>query len=335
MRKELDNNSANILFTERVPKQDDILRELSGYASMTILDEKPSEDRLCKIAADAHIIVPIFARITRRVINSSQNLRAIVRYGTGLDNVDVNAATERGIIVTNVPDYATISVAEHAIALTLALSKRLLIANNLIRAGKLGGSWTILPDELTGIEVAGKVLGIIGLGRIGREVAKRANALGMRVIAYDPFIDSNTIQRENAIPIDRLEDLLRESDFVSIHVPLTDKTLNLIDEERLKIMKKSAFLINTSRGKVVNQAALINALEKGWIAGAALDVFEKEPLDINDPLTKFSNVILTPHSAGYTYNALERLKNTVVTQIKCILRGERPPHIVNPEVYTT
>jgi D-3-phosphoglycerate dehydrogenase / 2-oxoglutarate reductase len=326
-------NRVQILLTERLPRQNDIQKELADIASVVALEDKPDEDSLCKLVGSTNIIVPLFAKITRKVIESSQNLVAIVRYGTGVDNIDLNAATEKGVIVTCAPDYATISVAEHTITFILALSKKLLIADRLTRMGKLGQSWSVLPNDVLAVEVAGKTLGIIGFGRIGKEVAKRANALGMKVIAYDPLIDSNNIWKENVTPVDRLEELLPESDFISIHVPLNEMTYNLIGERELKMMKRSAFLINTSRGKIVNQTALIKALEEGWIAGSALDVYEKEPLDPDNPLTKLSNVILTPHSAWYTDAALERLKDTVVTQIKCILKNEKPPHIVNPEVY--
>jgi D-3-phosphoglycerate dehydrogenase len=326
-------NRVQILLTERLPRQNDIQKELADIASVVTLEDKPDEDSLCKLVGSTNIIVPLFAKITRKVIESSQNLVAIVRYGTGVDNIDLNAATEKGVIVTCAPDYATISVAEHTITFILALSKKVLIADRLTRTGKLGQSWSVLPNDVLAIEVAGKTLGIIGFGRIGREVAKRANALGMKVIAYDPMIDSHNIWKENVTPVDRLEELLPESDFVSIHVPLNEMTYNLIGERELKMMKRSAFLINTSRGKIVNQTALIKALEEGRIAGSALDVYEKEPLDPDNPLTKLSNVILTPHSAWYTDAALERLKDTVVTQIKCILKNEKPPHIINPEVY--
>jgi HAD superfamily phosphoserine phosphatase-like hydrolase len=247
-------------------------------------------------------------------------LRVVGRAGIGVDNIDINAATARGIAVVNAPNGNVRAAAEHTIALLFALSRNIPQAHNLLRDGVWG------KNHFMGCEVAGKTLGIIGLGKVGTQVARRAMALEMDVIAYDPFIE----QGPN-VPLVTLDDLLRHSDYVTLHVPLTTITAGMIGMRELRLMKKSAFLINCARGKVVDEAALYEVCKNEQIAGAALDVFEHEPLT-NSPLLDLNNVILTPHLGGTTHEAMHASAIEVAREVRAVLAGEYPQHIINPEV---
>lgn len=247
-------------------------------------------------------------------------LRVVGRAGIGVDNIDISAATQRGVAVVNAPNGNVRAAAEHTIALLFALSRNIPQADHLLREGVWG------KNRFMGIEVAGRTLGIIGLGKVGSQVAKRAKALEMEVIAYDPFIEPRP-----DIPMMSLDDLLRQSDFVTLHVPLTPITENMIGERELDLMKDTAYIINCARGKVINEAALYDACRNGRIAGAALDVFEREPMT-GSPLLELNNVIVTPHLGGTTTEAMHASSLEVAQQVQALLRGQYPTHIINPEV---
>jgi len=290
-----------------------------------------SEEELLKLVPDVDIIVVDGrTRITSRVIDSASRLKAIVRTGIGLDNIDVNAATRRGVYVIFPPYSEVEAVAEHTILLMLAVSRNLVVADKEMRRGNY---W--FRTKVLGTELAGKVLGLIGLGRIGCRVALIASkGFGMKVIAYDPYVNKERAKQCNADLVS-LEELLVKSDFISIHAVLTKETFHLINEERLKLMKRTAFIINTARGAIIDEKALYKALTEKWIAGAALDVFEDEPnIDPNNPLFKLENVVVTPHIGGYTQEAAERIGKELSECIKKVLRGEIPPieNIANKEV---
>ncbi|MET1159887.1 MAG: D-2-hydroxyacid dehydrogenase [Thermoprotei archaeon] len=264
--------------------------------------EEPEEDELVELVKDVDaLIVRSKPLVTRRVIEAANKLKIIVRAGVGLDNIDLDAAKEKGIEVANVPEAATNSVAELAIGLMISVLRKIAYADRMMRQGK----W--VKKESMGFELRGKTLGIIGMGRIGRAVARIAyHGFGMKILYYDVYRAPREFEEEVRARYVDLETLLRESDIVSIHVPLTPETKHLINEERLKLMKKNAILINTARGAVVNTNALIKALKEGWIAGAGLDVYEEEPLPPDHPLLKLDNVVLTPHIGASTYEAQER-----------------------------
>ena len=312
-----------------VPKiHEDGIKLLEPIAEVVITEKYESEDALIELCrdADAVIITRGMIPFTRRAIEASPKLKIIARVGVGYDNVDVEAATEHGIWVTIAPVNAP-SVAEHAIALLLALSKKLLLRDKRIR----DGTWYYErrdPTELMGVDVYGKTLGVIGLGRVGKEVAIRAKCFGMRVVYYS-ITRKEDLEKSLGLEYKPLDELLKESDFVSLHVPLTRGTYHMIGERELKLMKNTAYLINMARGAVVDTNALIKALKEGWIAGAALDVFEEEPLPPNHPLTKLDNVILTPHVADYTYDCTRRLAITAAEEVLRVLRGDKPLYRVN------
>ena len=260
-------------------------------------------------------------QVTAQVIQAADRLAVIGRAGTGVDNIDLEAATLRGIVVVNVPDSNAVSVAEHTIALLLALARHLPQADAALRARR----WS--SQGLKGIEVRGKKLGIIGLGRIGSAVARRAQGLEMEVMAHDPFVSLDYAARQG-VTLVSLDELLRESDFVSLHVPLTERTRGLIGAEELAMMKPLAHLINCARGGIVDEEALCAALDAGTLAGAALDVFAEEP-PTDSPLLRNPRVILTPHLAASTDEAQRQAAQEIARQVVAVLKGQAPRYPVN------
>ncbi|ADM27215.1 Glyoxylate reductase [Ignisphaera aggregans DSM 17230] len=316
-----------IIVTYRIDEEG--LKLLKSIGDVFISEKMiTSEDELIKNISDTDAVLAVrgVEPFTRRVLESAPKLKIIARHGVGYDKIDVNAANELGIWVTIAPVNAS-TVAEHTIALIMALAKKLFKLDRFVRDGVWYKERMEFPD-LLGIDLAGRVLGIIGLGRIGQEVAKRALALGMKVIYYD-IVRREDLERTWNIEYRSLNELLRTSDFVSIHVPLTNETYHMIGEKELRLMKPTAYLVNTARGAVIDTDALVKALKEGWIAGAGLDVFEEEPLPPNHPLTKLDNVILTPHAASLTIECRRRLAITAAEEIIRVLRGGEPRYPVN------
>jgi D-3-phosphoglycerate dehydrogenase len=272
-----------------------------------------TEDQLVTAVPGYHaLVVRSATRITRRVIAAATDLRVIGRAGVGVDNVDSEAATERGIVVMNTPTGNTITTAELALALLLALARHVARGDRQVRKG----SWS--KKNLTGSELTGKQLGVVGLGRIGRVVADRALGLKMRVVAYDPYLSGSSAQVAPGAPeIDLvdLDRLLATSDFVTLHVPLMDSTRNLISKERIARMKPGARLVNAARGGLVDEAALLQALESGHLAGAALDVFAEEPPPKDHPLLQRDDVIVTPHLGASSHEAQQNVAVDVAHQV--------------------
>jgi glyoxylate reductase len=256
------------------------------------------------------------------------NLKIIANYAVGYNNIDVEEATKRGIMVTNTPGVLTETTADFAWALLMAIARRIVEADKFVREGKFRG-WG--PMLLLGTDVFGATLGIVGFGRIGQAMARRALGFNMRVLYYDNSRIDEQIEKELKATFVDLPTLLKESDFVTLHVPLTKQTHHLIGEKELKMMKKDAYLINTARGPVVDEKALVKALKEGWIKGAALDVFEKEP-EIEPELLKLDNVVLAPHIASASYATRSKMSVMVAENIIKALNGEVPPNLVNPEV---
>lgn len=288
------------------------------------------EEDISKVVEELDPVAIIAVRgaehIGRVVFDKGPSLIVIARNGVGYDRIDVNTATERGIWVTMTPVKELFhAVAEHAISLMMCLARKICIADRHVRRG----GW--LYDSLRGLSLVDKIVGIIGLGRIGSEIARRARALGMRVLYYSK---SRKPELEERLGIEYagLEALLSLSDFVVIAVPLTEETENMIGEGELKTMKDSAYLINVSRGAVVDRNALIKALRERWIAGAALDVFHIEPLPRDDPLLELENVILTPHIAWFTEEAEVAMAKTAAEEVLRAIRCEEPLYPVNPRV---
>src|SRR5256712_11080908 len=267
------------------------------------------------------LVVRSETKVTTDIISAADKLQVVGRAGVGVDNIDLDAATEKGVVVVNAPTGNVISAAEHAIALMLSLSRHIPEANASLRSGK----WE--RGRFQGTEVRGKTLGIVGLGQVGSEVARRAKGLEMRVLAHDPFVPE---ERARVLGVDvvPMEKLVKESDYITVHTTLTEGTKRLIGEAELRAMKPSARVINTARGGIVDEAALKQALDEGWIAGAAIDVWEKEPLT-SHPLFESDKVVVTPHLGASTAEAQERVAVDVAEQIMAVLRGEPARYAVN------
>lgn len=286
--------------------------------SLTVLQCK-TEDDLINECKEADILINQYAPITDKVIKSLPNLKLVVRYGVGVNNVDLVSASSHGVQVCNVPDYGMNEVADQALAMMMALTRKVVLNNNLVRQGVWDYSKSI-PIFRHGVQT----IGVIGVGRIGKQFAKRVNALGARVIAFD------TAKRSvpDYIEMVSFEELVKESDIISIHCP-ADNNIDLFSTDEFSKMKKTAYLINVSRGGIVNEEALDNALKNNLIAGAALDVTNIEPLDVNSPLLKHDNFIVSPHMAWYSEEAALELKRKVAEEAARFAKGEEVHYPVN------
>jgi phosphoglycerate dehydrogenase-like enzyme len=281
-----------------------------------------SETELVDAVTEADILLAdIGTPVTARVLAAGRRLRAVMCYASGVDHVDVPAATAHGVFVITTRGYATVAVAEHTLALLLAVARKLVPAHR--DAARV--SWREWPP-LRGLEVAGKTLGVIGLGPIGRAVAARALALGMRVLTH-----SRSGSVTDAPAVD-LGSLLHDADVVSLHCALTPERFHLIGERELRSMRPTAILLNTARGALVDETALVRALAEGWIAGAGLDVLETEPPPPDHPLLRLESVVVTPHNAYNSREADERFRSIIRTQVRRVLAGDPPDIFVNPEV---
>jgi D-3-phosphoglycerate dehydrogenase len=300
-----------------------ILREAG--ATLTYGDAK-NEAELIELVRDADAIIDVYIPITARVIDSLKKCRIIVRRGIGYDNVDVTAATAKGIPVANVLDYCIEEVADHTMALLLSVARRVVRGTKQIESG----GWNF-RELLPVPALKNCTLGLVGFGKIPRAVAKRARCFGLNIQASDPFIPSE-LAEEHGVKLVSLEELLKSSDFISVHAPLNDKTRGMISKREFAMMKPSAVLINTARGPVVDEEALIEALESGRIAFAALDVMTKEPPTPDNPLRKMANVILTPHLAWYSENSARLAGEKAAQDIVRVFNGYFPKYLVNPEV---
>ncbi|MEN2974476.1 MAG: glyoxylate reductase [Candidatus Caldarchaeales archaeon] len=319
-----------VYVTRRIPEVGlSILRE---YCEVVYRDElaPPSKEELLNNIKDVDaIFCTLNEKIDKQVLDSSPKLRVVGTMSVGVDHIDIDYATSKGVYIIHTPGVLTETTADLAFALILSVARRVVESDRIVREGKWKIAWA--PTMMLGYDVHGKKLGIIGLGRIGAAVAKRAKGFGMEIYYYDK-IRREDLERDMGIVFKNLDDILRESDFISIHVPLTEETRYLIGERELKMMKPTAILINTSRGPVVNEKALVKALREGWIAGAGLDVFEEEPLPYNSPLIELPNVVLTPHIGSATIDTRNKMAAYAADGIIRVLRGELPDNLYNKEV---
>lgn len=284
-------------------------------------------DDIAKDVADCDAILARTAAFPAKVLEAGKGLKVIARHGVGFDNIDVSSATELGIWVTFTPEALTNTVAEYTIGCILALARSFIRFDRELRTG----NWQI-RDKMTGIDLAGKVLGVVGLGRIGRCVARKAAfGLDMQVIGYDPFLKPEQFG-ELAIPAKTWEEVFIASDFITLHMPGTEATKDMVGKKEFEKMKKTAYLINAARGSVVNESDLIEALRSETIAGAALDVFRKEPPETDNPLFAMANVLLTPHNASLTKECMVRLALHAAQGIDEVLSGRKPTWPVNRPV---
>jgi len=323
-----------VFVTRQIPEKG--LNMIKEYYEVEVWPEytPPPYEVLLEKAKEVDALATLLTdKIDCNLLKNSPKLRIIAQYAVGYDNIDVECATKLGIYVTNTPGVLTEAVADLTWGLILAVARRIVEADHFVRSGewwKTKTGWH--PLMMLGMEVYGKTLGIVGMGRIGRAVARRARGFNMKILYYDVRRLPKELEEELKATYVDLETLLKESDIVSIHVPLTKETYHMIGEKELKLMKKSAILINTARGAVIDTNALVKALEEGWIAGAGLDVFEQEPLPPDHPLTKFKNVVLVPHIGSATHETRTKMAELVAENLIAFAKGQVPPTLVNREV---
>lgn len=306
------------------------LEMLNREAEVVYLPELPGRTLLDEMKDAYALIVRGKTKVDRSMLEQAGKLLVIAKHGVGYDNIDVEAATQRHMVVVNTPEANTESVAEHNLGLMLSLTKKICSSDRALRLATFKRR-----EDFTGIELKDKKLGIIGMGRIGSELARKCVvAFNMRVTGFDPYVSKEKMEQLGYRKVAKLEDLLRESDYVVLCVPLTKETRNLISSKELGLMKASAFLINSSRGGIVDEGALHDCLVKKRIAGAALDVFSQEPPSSNHPLLSLDNFIATPHIAGVTTEALRRMATTAAEEVLRVLRGDKPRYAINPQVFS-
>jgi D-3-phosphoglycerate dehydrogenase len=304
---------------------EEAVRTLKAVGEISVAPREIAESEFAGFVSGCTGVILGGNRFNREVMGGSKTLKVISRHGVGVDNVDLEAATEMGIVVTYTPGANADSVAEHTFALLLGLVRKIALADRSIREGNWGS------DEFMGFELSGKTLGIVGLGAIGSRVAKRALAFGMDVLAYDPYVEGERASSFGARRVD-LETLLRSSDVVSLHASLTPETMHLLSARELGMMKRTAILVNAARGQLVDEEALAQALEGGRLLGASLDAFRYEPLPSDHPFLKARNVLLTPHIAAFTREALSRGDKILANDLVSVIRGKRPIYVANPKV---
>jgi len=312
---------------------DEAIEILEEHAEVEVyegVDDAIPRELLLEKVVDVEGLLPLLTeRIDAEVMDAAEGLRVISNYAVGYNNIDVAAATERGIYVTNTPGILTDTTADAAFALLMAAARRIPEADRHIRARGWIHAWG--PRMFIGNDVHGKTLGILGMGRIGSAIAKRAKGFDMKVIYHDIYRRED-LEEELGIAYKSREEVLREADFVSLHVPLTPETHHMIGAGELAAMKETAILINTSRGPVVDEEALYEALRDGAIAGAGLDVFEVEPINPGSPLLDLDNIVLTPHLASGSVETRTKMATTAALNLVSVLQGKEPPNLVNPEV---
>jgi D-3-phosphoglycerate dehydrogenase len=306
---------------------DEHMRETFAEIDAEVIEKECSEEQdVIDFARDADAVLTARAPLTRNVVEKLSKCKVIGRFGAGTDNVDHEAATEKHIVVVYVPDFCIEEVSNHALMFILACAKKLIQLDRSVREGRWG--FELLPPMAA---IANQTLGLVGFGRIARVLARKVQPLGMKVLAHDPYVSQEVFEKYDVARV-ALEHLLRESDYVSLHTPLTEETKGLIWARQLGMMKPSAYLINCARGAVVDERALIDVLKNNAIAGAAVDCLDLEPPAPDNPLLSMENVILTPHSAAYSDAAIDFLRRKIVTQVADVLMGRKPEFVRNPDV---
>jgi D-3-phosphoglycerate dehydrogenase / 2-oxoglutarate reductase len=304
------------------PNLDPATRVLSEIGAELKLAADSSPESVMKLAADADAVLVTYAKINADMIRQMKKVRIISRFGIGVDNVDLDAATQKGIVVTKVPDYCIDEVSDHAMALLLTAVRKIPLANDQVHAG----TWK-MPNVVPIHRLRGSVLGLVGFGRIPQLVAPKAKSFGMRVLAFDPYVPAEVFKN---LGVEKVEfaDLLKMSDYVSIHSPLTPDTKGLFNADAFGKMKKGSYVVNTARGPIVDEAALAAAIDSGHIAGAALDVMTNEP-PTGSPLISKRNVIITPHTSFYSEESLVELQTKASQEVANVLTGKPARNPVN------
>lgn len=309
------------------PLYQDGMALLEGKAEIVITNDGDS-DRILDSLIDADAYILRIGKIDRKAIERCEKLKVITRPGVGYDSVDVQAATERGIPVVLCPSANARAVAEHTVALLLACAKNIVESVNETKAGNFG-----IRNRYAAMDIVDKMLVVLGFGNIGRQVAKLCTGLDMKVGVYDPFVERETAEEMGYVYYENMLDALAAADFVSLHMPSMPSTRGMISAEQFKAMKPTSFFLNAARGDVVDESALIAALKNGEIAGAGLDVLVEEPFPADHPFMKMPNVVLTPHMAAQSQETVSKLVTMAAKGTLAVLRGEKWPHVANPEVY--
>jgi len=307
------------------PNLDPAREVLSKIGAELRVAGEPTAEAILGVAADADALLVTYAKITAEMIRQMKRCRIISRFGIGVDNVDIAAATNAGIVVTKVPDYCMDEVSDHAMALLLSLVRKIPYANSLVHAGR----WE-MPAVVPIHRLRGSVLGLVGFGRIPQLVAPKAQAFGLKVVAFDPYIPQDVMTRAGVEKVEFAE-LVKMSDYISIHSPLLPETHHLFNADVFRKMKPTAYLVNTARGHIVDDTALAHALDARQLAGAALDVLSQEPPS-GSPLFGRNNVILTPHTSFYSVESLVELQIKAAEEVVRVMTKQAPRNPVNPEV---
>ena len=317
-----------VLITDHVWPSTDPERAVleAGGAEMVVAPDG-EEQTLIELARDADAIMTCFAQVTANVVRAAERCQVIGRFGVGVDNIAVATATELGIAVTYVPDYCVEEVSDHVMALLHAWNRRIVLFDRSVKEG----GWGSQGLTVRMMRLRGKTIGIVGLGRIGQAVARKAQAHGLRILAADPVVSADTAQSLGGTLVE-LETLLAESDFVTLHAPLNDNTRNMIGAHELARMKPEAFLINAARGPLIDEDALLTALQNGDIAGAGLDVMVDNVPPRDHPLLSMDNVIVTPHVAFFSQESTLELEERAAAEVVSVMHGKMPDNLVNPEV---
>jgi len=308
------------------PSLDPARQALAALNAEVRLAAEPTPSAILDVARQADGLLVTYAKITSDIIQELERCQVIGRFGIGVDNVDIAAATEKGIVVTYVPDYCVDEVSDHAMALLLSLARKVTYANQLVQSGR----WemkAVVPLR----RLRGHTLGLVGFGKIPRALAPKAQAFGLKVITSDPYISSEDAA-SLGVELVEFEQLLQASDYISIHTPLTPETKNLFNADAFRQMKSDALLINTARGPLVDDQALAQALDDGQLGGAALDVVPEEPLPADSPLLGRDNLVLTPHTGFYSEESLLDLQTKAAQDVASVLSGESPKYPINPQV---
>ncbi len=298
--------------------------EKEGGIYITLDKEKPTEEEIIDACKDAEIIISVYSKITKKIIDNAKKCKMLIRTGIGVDNIDVEAATKKGIPVANVPDYCLDEVSDHAVSLALILSRQILILNEDVKKGK----WDESKDNIQILAMKGQKFGLLGIGKISQRVVKKIKPFGFEIITYDPYVDKN-IAKDLGVEMVSLERLFKESDFISLHAPLTEETKHIVNKNTLKLMKPTAYLINTARGPLINEKDLYIALKEKWIAGAGIDVTEIEPLPFDSPLLTLNNIIITPHVAFLSEKSFPNLRKRVIDEAIRVGLGNKPVNWFN------
>jgi len=304
----------------------ELLKEVD--ADLTLCPDNYNEDTIIEYIKKADAIVTDAIPITKRILEATTKCKVLVQAGIGVDNIDIKEATRKGIIIANAPHASTEDVADHSLALVLALQRKITLLDQKLKNGEWKQLMWRFEASMPMHRLKGKTFGIFALGNVGRNVAKRAQGFGCRVIAYDPFVSEESMKSCGVESVD-FDTLLKHSDYISIHAPATKSTFHLFNEETMNKMKRTAFLINTARGSIVDSKALYKILQQGIISGAGIDVWEEERPEANEPLFTLDNVICTPHIAGISEDYVLDIRRETFNQVIAVLRGGYPDNWIN------